>query len=43
MTSDITFSARPKALGRLVYSRSFPLSGISATNPVASTVQLADP
>jgi hypothetical protein len=43
MTSDITLSARPKASGRLAHSRSFPSSGVSAVNPVAGAVQLADP
>jgi hypothetical protein len=38
ITLDITLSARLKALGRLVYSRSFLLSGVSATNPIASAV-----
>jgi hypothetical protein len=29
--------------GRLAHSRSFPSSGVSAANPVAGAVQLADP
>ena len=46
MTSDIALSARPKAsgrLGRLAPSRPFLSSGVSAANPVAGAVQLADP
>lgn len=43
MTSDIALSAHPKASGRLIHSRSFPSSGVSAANPVAGAVQLADP
>ena len=43
MTSDIALSARPKASGRLVHYRSFLSSGVSAANPVAGAVQLADP
>jgi hypothetical protein len=43
IASDIALSARPKALDRLVRSRSFPLSGVSAANPVSGAVQLVNP
>jgi hypothetical protein len=45
MTSDIALSVRPKALGRLAHSKSFPSSGASAANPAAAAgaVPLTDP
>jgi hypothetical protein len=46
ITSDIALSARPKTSGRLVDWHSpspSPSSGVSAANPAAVAVQLADP
>jgi hypothetical protein len=42
MTSNITLSAHLKVLDKLVYSRFFPLFGVSVTNFVTSTIQLVN-